>query len=81
MRTTLTLEPDVAAAVRHRMAETGEGWKQVVNDLLRAGLSVTGSPSAQVRYETTPHDCGRVLVVGVHNVHEMLVAAEGEAYR
>lgn len=44
MRTTLTLEPDVAEVVEQEMRRTGRGLKRVVNDALRAGLGVTGKP-------------------------------------
>lgn len=39
MRTTLTLEPDVAAALRRRQRERGTSFKQEVNELLRRGLA------------------------------------------
>jgi len=39
MRTTLTLEPDVAQQVRQRMAEKKLPLKRVINDALREGLS------------------------------------------
>ena len=41
MRTTLTLDPDVAALVRRAMAERGVPFKQVVNDALRRALGET----------------------------------------
>jgi hypothetical protein len=42
MRTTLTIEPDVAQEIRQRMADKKLPLKRVVNDALRAGLSKTG---------------------------------------
>ena len=38
MRTTLTLEEDVAAKLRHEMARTRSSMKDVVNKYLRRGL-------------------------------------------
>ncbi len=38
MRTTITLDDDVAAQLRQLARETGRPFKQVVNDALRAGL-------------------------------------------
>lgn len=38
MRTTLTLEPDVAIELERRRRERGTSLKQEVNDLIRAGL-------------------------------------------
>lgn len=40
MRTTVTLEPDVAAAVERLKRERGTGVSAVVNELVRAGLTV-----------------------------------------
>lgn len=37
MRTTLTLDDDVAAMLRHLQKEQGTSFKQVVNDALRRG--------------------------------------------
>ena len=41
MRTTLTLDEDVAVRLRHEMARTGAGMKVVVNALLRRGLEAS----------------------------------------
>lgn len=38
MRTTLTLDADVAAALRRQAAEQHVSFKQVVNDAIRRGL-------------------------------------------
>jgi hypothetical protein len=39
MRTTVTLDPDVAGLVRQRMAERGIGFKEALNEAVRAGLA------------------------------------------
>lgn len=44
MRTTLTLDPDVAAKLKERMAETSSSLKEVVNEALRRGLTVPRPP-------------------------------------
>lgn len=38
MRTTVTLDPEVAAGVRRIAAERGISFKEAMNSLLRAGL-------------------------------------------
>jgi hypothetical protein len=38
MRTTITLDPDVAAALRKQVRQSGEPFKQVLNNAVRAGL-------------------------------------------
>lgn len=40
MRTTLTLEPDVAERIDAQVRQTGRSMKAVVNEALRFGLSV-----------------------------------------
>lgn len=39
MRTTISLDDDVAALVRRRMRERGLGFKETVNEALRLSLS------------------------------------------
>lgn len=41
MRTTMTLDEDVAVQIRRVMRERGIGWKVAVNELLRLGLQST----------------------------------------
>ncbi|MGH9214311.1 MAG: antitoxin [Acidimicrobiales bacterium] len=38
MRTTVTLDPDVAALIRQRMRELGVSFKEAVNDAIRASV-------------------------------------------
>ena len=54
MRTTLTLEPDVAVAVEERRRLSGNSLKRVVNDLLRRGLraKADAAPLEPYRSET-----------------------------
>ena len=46
MRTTITLDDDVAALIEHERERTGESFKQVVNRLLRRGAN-TESPTGR----------------------------------
>lgn len=47
MRTTITLDPDVAALLDRTMQERGIGFKKAVNDALRAGLAREHEPFHQ----------------------------------
>jgi hypothetical protein len=38
MRTTVTLDPDAESMLRKEMRRTGESFKQVLNNAIRAGL-------------------------------------------
>lgn len=44
MRTTLTLDSDVAADLKRRARKTGKPFKTVLNDAVRAGLRAQDAP-------------------------------------
>jgi hypothetical protein len=54
VRTTVTLDPDVAKAIDERMRERGTGFKATVNELLRSGLRADAP--ATVAYEIPVFD-------------------------
>jgi hypothetical protein len=74
MRTTLTLDDDVAAALARRRAERGTGLRQEVNELLRAGLAATSRLSTDSResYELPTFDPGRALILDHRAVKDLL---------
>ena len=57
MRTTLTLDDDLAAALKEQAQRAGQPFKQVVNNALRRGLSPVLA-EAEPDYEVRPHDSG-----------------------
>ena len=44
MRSTVTLDDDVAQQIKTLMRERGAGFKETINDLLRRGLQSTSAP-------------------------------------
>jgi len=46
MRTTLTLDPDVAERLERAVRVSGKGFKATVNEALRIGLGMTEKPVA-----------------------------------
>ena len=58
MRTTLTIEPDVAQKLKRRMAQTNQSLKEPVNKVLRAGLAETPRKSRTPRFRVEPHASG-----------------------
>ena len=82
MRTTLTLDADVAAMLRRMQQAHGRSFKAVVNDALRQGLRQMAAPSGpSAHYRTPVADLGRCLTGGLDDVAEMLAVAEGEQFR
>ena len=82
MRTTLTLEPDVAATLKRVQAERGLTLKGAVNEALRRGLGVMEKPEAtRAPYQTPSGNLGKCLIGSLDDVSEALSMGEGEAFR
>jgi len=77
MRTTLTIDDDVAARLRQLRESGGGSFKELVNDVLRRGLDAGEPRTATTRRRsyTQPQDLGRQLVA-VDDVSEALAVAE-----
>ena len=80
MRTTLTLEEDVAALLRKAMARGKVSLKKAVNDALRAGLTREARRAPRPRRRTRTHDGGRALI-DLTSTSDALAVAESEGYR
>ena len=81
MRTTLTLDRDVAEAVKAVTRKSGRQFKQVINEAIRAGLSQMAQPSAAKPYRTHARRMGLRPGYSLDNVQELLAQAEGEEAR
>jgi plasmid stability protein len=83
MRTTVTLDDDLAIRLDQRRSRHGESFKQALNEAVRAGLNQLEN-SAEVPREirrTKPLALGRRLAGSTDDVGEVLAIAEGEDYR
>ena len=60
MRTTLTLEDDLADALKQKATASGRPFKQLVNETLRAGLERGLDRRPSRRYRLTPARLGDV---------------------
>ena len=83
MRTTLTLDDDVATRLADLQRRSGEGYKTLVNKALRAGLQVldrAGEKPQKQRYRLRTSSGGRALV-DVTSISDALARAEGEAHK
>jgi hypothetical protein len=82
MRTTITLDKDVAVVIERLRRARNQTLKEVINETLREGLKRT-APHREKRaaIRTPTVDLGRCLLGNVDDVAEALAVAEGEAYR
>jgi hypothetical protein len=82
MRTTLTLDEDVATALEQLRRKRGGRLKTVVNDLLREGLRhAQERPTRRLQFRTQSVDLGRLRASSVDNVADVLATAENEAFK
>lgn len=79
MRTTVTLDDDVARWLEQHRAERGSTFKQALNEALRAGLTALEAPVVRpARRRTRGIEVGGLLVPSIDDVAEVLSAAEGD---
>jgi len=82
MRTTLTLDDDVAVQLNRLRREQGTGLRGLVNNAMRLGLQqLAHPPRAQTPHATRSVALGRCLIGQIDDVSEALAVAEGDRYR
>lgn len=83
MRTTLSLDDDVAAQLDQLRARGDQPFKQLVNDVLRAGLAQVAKqqPDRRTGPHTRPVSLGRPRMPSVDDVSETLALVEGEHHQ
>lgn len=77
MRTTLTLDDDVAALLKKEARKTGEPFKQVVNRALRLGFTAAKQPPRKP-FKVKPFNLG---LPPFTKVEELLEWLEGPEHR
>jgi len=82
MRTTLSLDDDVAALIEKVRKAQAVSLKEVVNAALREGLAhMVKPPAPQKKFRTTVHSSGRCYLPNLDNTAEVLAIAEGEQFK
>ena len=80
MRTTLTLDPDVARRVREAMARNKLSLKRIVNDALRAGLASVDK-AAPPRFIVQPHPFQARPGIDLDRLNQLVDELDVEAAR
>ena len=82
VRTTLTLDDDVAARLTQLRDERRVPFRSLVNDALRRGLEALDAPPPQrATPPTSAVSLGGALVPDVDDLSALLAAVEGDARR
>lgn len=58
MRTTVTIEPDLAKQVKALARRRGLSFQQALNEVIRRGLTALARQDPQPRYTLEPHPSG-----------------------
>ncbi len=77
MRTTLTLDPDVAQKLRRRMVQERLTLKEAVNQTLRAGLK-TETRKSRAPFKLRPHSFGFAAGIDLNKMNQLLDDLEVE---
>lgn len=81
MRTTLTLDKDVAAKLKAEVRRTGRPFKQVVNELLRLGLNAPPRAAPIPPFKVRARDLGLRPGFDLDDISELIEQVEGPFHR
>lgn len=80
MRTTLTLDDDVARRLESEMKRSGGGMKAVVNRALRLGLGMLNKPVEPAPFRVEPHAFGFRHGTDLDRLNQLVDELEAEEH-
>jgi hypothetical protein len=82
MRTTLSLDDDVAAKLKSEVKRSGRSFKEVVNEYLRLGFHAKKNHQDKKPFRVKTRDLGELRPgLSLDNIGELLEQIEGSAHR
>jgi hypothetical protein len=82
VRTTLTIDDDVAAALEGLRRTRGVSLKDLINEALRRGLQdLKRATQRRERFATHPVALGRLRIGSLDNISEAPAIAESEGFK
>ena len=81
MRTTLTLDDDVAALVKAEVRRSGDGLKETVNRLLRQGFTAAQHDRSEAPFRVEPVLISRRPGMNYDKISELIEELEGPYHR
>ncbi len=81
MRTTLTLDDDVFSKLKAEARKSGRPFKELVNELLRAGMSLRKSYKGVGPFVVKARPLGSKPGLNYDNIGELLDQLEGPLHR
>ncbi len=80
MRTTLTIDDDLAGILQKRARELGQPFKKVLNAVLRKGLADEVAVTPHRIVKTRPHDFGTLPGIDWDRLNQLVDELEVEAF-
>jgi hypothetical protein len=82
MRTTLTLDEDVAAKLKAEARRAGRPFREIVNEMLRRGLASQRITARRQTFRVAARDLGDLKPgLSLDNVAELIDQMEGSLHR
>jgi hypothetical protein len=82
MRTTLTLDDDVAAKLKSEARRAGQPFREIVNETLRRGLASRHATAKRQTFRITARDLGDLRPgLSLDDVAGLIEQAEGPLHR
>lgn len=80
MRTTLTIDDDLAGLLKRRARELGVPFKEAVNRAIRSGLGEAARPRRGAVPKTIPHSFGFRPGIDLDKLNQLVDELESEAF-
>jgi hypothetical protein len=81
MRTTLTLDDDVAAKLKAESRRAGRPFREIVNETLRRGLASRRITVQRPPFKVKARDLGLRPGLSLDNIAELIERVEGPLHR
>jgi len=82
MRTTLTLDDDVAVKLKTESQRAGRPFREIVNETLRRGLESRRATAQRRAFKVTARDLGNLKPgLSLDNIAELVEHVEGSLHR
>jgi hypothetical protein len=82
MRTTLTLDDDVAAELKTEAQRAGRPFREIVNEMLRRGLENRRATAQRQAFKVRARDLGNLKPgLSLDNIAELIEHVEGSLHR
>jgi plasmid stability protein len=82
MRTTLTLDEDIAAKLKAESRRTGRSFRDVVNEILRRGFASRRQTGRREPFRVAARDLGGLQPgLSLDNIGDLLEQVEGPRHR